>query len=139
MWKIKLMLEGDLTHTLNDVRLGNPGWADCEPSKIEYLTFEFSGKDEATGKNEHYKIILSGMDEYNFFVEATRSVVGGKTTIKGLWFLGKILASNRVVGFVLRDKILKVQSEIGKEYSGFSTVGWKSGVSGKAMANIERN
>ena len=138
MWKIRLMLEGGLSHTLNDVRLGKPGWAECQPSKIEYLTFAFTGKDEITGKDSSYKIILSGMDEYNFFVEATRGVLGGKTTIKGLWFLGKILSTNRVVGFVLKDSILKVNTENGKEYSGFATVGWKSGVSGKIIAEIRR-
>ena len=138
MWKIRLMLEGGLTHTLNDVRSGNPGWAECQPSKIEYLTFAFTGKDEITRKDSSYKIILSGMDEYNFFVEASRSVLGGKTAIKGLWFLGKILSTNRVVGFVLKDSILKVNAENGKEYSGFSTVGWKPGVSGKIIAEIRR-
>lgn len=139
MWKIKLVLEGDLVHTLNDVRSGSPGWANCQPSKISSLTFPFFGKDEKTGKDIPYQLYLAGMSEYNFFVEAMQSLLGGKVKIKGLWFLGKIPNTNKVTGFVLRDSVLKVNAIDGKEYSGLPTIGWKQGVIGdKIISTIVR-
>lgn len=139
MWKIKLTLIGGLTHELNDVRSGNPGWGDCQPVAIERLNFSFKGKDPKTGKEDSYELVLSGMKEYNFFVEASRSILGGKTKILGLWFLGKVPNTNQVIGFVLKESIMKISSIEGKEYSGFSTVGWKPGISdGKAFADIIR-
>jgi hypothetical protein len=137
MWKIRLTLEGGLTHTTNDVRTGNPGWAECRPSGIESIEFDFIGKED--GVETKYKIVLAGMSEYNFFVEAIRSVVGSKTSIKGLWFLGKVPDTNRVVGYVIRDKVQIVNTVSGKEYSGTPTVGWKKGiVGGKVISTMGR-
>lgn len=137
MWKIKLTLEGGLTHTTNDVRTGNPGWADCRPSGIESIEFDFIGKEE--GRDTKCKIVLAGMSEYNFFVEAIRSVIGSKTTIKGLWFLGKVPGTNRITGFVIRDRVQIINTIVGQEYSGTPTVGWKKGiVGGKVISTMGR-
>ncbi len=134
MWKIRLVLEGGLTHTTNDVRSGSPGWADCRPSAIQRIEFPFVGIED--GKNVKFRLILAGMKEYNFFVEAVRGIVSGKTEIKGLWFLGKVPGTEKVTGFVIRDKILAINSIAGKEYGGFSTVGWKPGIVGEKVTSI---
>ena len=137
MWSIKLVLEGGLTHTTNDVRSGNPGWTDCRPSGVERLEFTFLGKEG--NKLVLFILILSGMSEYNFFVEGMKSVSGGKTVIKGLWFLGKVPGTNRVTGFVIRNSVQIINTLYGKEYSGMATVGWKKGiVGGKIISVIER-
>lgn len=137
MWKILLLLEGGLSHVTADVRLGNPGWADCRPSGIVGIDFSFLGKDEK-GKDIPYLLQMRGMKEYNFFVEAMRGVMGGKTIIKGLWFLGKIPESNKITGWVLKDKILRLNSVEGHEYSGTPTVGWKTGIIGDKMISEVR-
>ena len=111
------------------------GWAECDPAGILKLEFSFLGKDIVTGKDVSYDLIMSGMTEYNFFVEAMRGIGKGKTEVKGLWFMGKIPNSNRITGFVLRDKILSLNTEVGKEYSGMSTVGWKKGIVGNEVVS----
>jgi hypothetical protein len=139
MWKIVLTLANGLKHTLNDVRTGKPGWGECQPSGIEKIEFSFEGKNMDTGKKDSYDLVLSGMSEYNFFVEAMRSVSGRKTTIKGMWFLGKVPLTNKIVGFVLGDQIAQIQSNIGEEYNGLPTVGWKKGiVGGKVIHSVIR-
>jgi len=140
MWKIKLLLEGGLIHVLGDVRSGNPGWAQCNPSKILRIEFPFFGRDEFTGKDVPYKMVLAGMKEYNFFVEAVRGVSGrGKTKIKGLWFMGKLPNSDRIRGFVLKESIMSLDTIVGQEYHGISTVGWKTGsVGDKVVSTIIR-
>ena len=137
MWKIKILLEAGLTHLLNDVRSGNPGWADCQPSGILGIAFEFLGKDEK-GKDIPYLLQMGGMREYNFFVEAMRAVGGNKTIIKGLWFLGKVPESNKITGWVLKDKILRLNSVEDHEYSGMATVGWKKGIIGDRVVSEVR-
>jgi hypothetical protein len=138
VWKINLVLEGGLTHQTNDVRSGRPGWGECRPSGIERIEFTFLGKEG--DKMIPFILVLSGMSEYNFFVEAIRSVLGGKTTIRGLWFLGKVPGTNRVTGFIIRDSVQIINAVDGKEYSGIATVGWKKGiVGGKIISVIERS
>ena len=142
MWKICLTLTNGMVHTLNDVRTGKPGWGECQPSGIEKLEFSFEGKNLDTGKKDSYHLILAGMSEYNFFVEAMRSVSGGGTKIKGMWFLGKVpatTATNKIIGFILGDQIVQIQSNDGEEYNGMPTVGWKKGiVGGKVISLVTR-
>jgi hypothetical protein len=138
MWKIKLILEGNLSHVLNDVRSGNPGWTECQPSGIVRIEFPFLGRDE-NGKDISYLLTMNGMREYNFFVEAMRGVGSGRTVVKGLWFLGKIPLSNTITGWVLKDKILRLNAVEGQEYSGTPTVGWKAGIIGdKVISEVRR-
>lgn len=139
MWKIRLVLEGGLIHTTNDVRSSNPGWSDCQPSGIERMEMNFLGTDN--GRPAKFRLIMAGMKEYNFFVEAIRSLdSNGKVTLKGLWFLGRLPNTNKVTGFVIKEKLLAVNTEYGKEYGGFATVGWKSGIiGGNIISGIERS
>jgi hypothetical protein len=136
MWKIKITLEGNLTHELGDVRSGRPGWAECNPSKITKMVFPFIGKID--GKDIPLELILSGMEKYNFFVEAMRGVGKNATMVKGLWFLGKIPFEDKVVGFVVKDSCKIVNAVYGKEYNGFSTVGWKTGTVGDKVVSVMR-
>ena len=131
MWKIRLTLEGSLTHELGDVRSGKPGWAECQPSGIKRLEFPFIGK--INGKDAPLTITLQGMEKYNFFVEAMRAIGPGNVKIKGLWFLGKLPGENRVVGYVIRDTCKVVNATFGKEYNGTGTVGWKTGKIGEKV------
>ena len=139
MWKIKLSLEGGINYTLNDVRTDSPGWSEYCPGKIEQLNFSFLGKDPNTQKENKYDLCLTGMDEYNFFVEASRSLLKNKTKILGFWFLGKISRINRVVGFVIKDSVFKINTINGTEYSGCASSGWKPGIpSDKIIFDIIR-
>jgi hypothetical protein len=137
VWKIKLILEGNLVHELGDVRSGKPGWGECQPSGILRIEFPFIGKID--NNNTPLYLILSGMEEYNFFVEAMRPIGKGITKIKGLWFLGKVPKEDRVIGFVVGDSCKSVNTIFGREYNGTRTVGWKKGIIGdKIYAELRR-
>lgn len=126
MWKIILTLKDGQILELNDVRKGSPGWADCYPINIIKLSFSFEGVS-AEGKKEVFEIVLSGMSEYNFFVEATHNILGGNAKIKAFWFMGKMPNSNRIVGFVIKEKVYELNTFEGHEYNDTATSGWKHG------------
>lgn len=140
MWKIKLTLQNDKLLVLNDVRSSVPGWGDCEPSGIRKLEFVFPGKDASTGKDIPCTLHMSGMKEYNFFVEAMKGLSGNsKVKIQGLWFMGKIPNSKRIVGFVIKDSVMVLNTVEGEEFLGSPTGGWKQGIIGdKVVSTIIR-
>lgn len=128
MWRINLILEHGMSVKLNDVRSDNPGWSDAQPTKIERLEFTFLDK-----KKEKYRIVLAGMQSYNFFVEGMKKVSGKETKIQGIWFLGQVPNSDRVIGFIFKDTVLKLTTVKGREYLGVSSSGWKPGVVGHSV------
>jgi len=134
MWKINLFLENGLILTLGDVRTSKPGWGESDPVKILRMEFSFMGKEY--GKEQPMKLVLAGMKEYNFFVEAMRSVMNNKVTIQGLWFLGKLPGSNKITGFVIQDSIKIVNATEGHEFNGGVTAGWKQGIPGTVVSTI---
>lgn len=136
MWKIQLNLEHNLVIKLGDVRSGKPGWAECQPPGIVSLLFPFVGA--VRDVQEPLSIFMSGMDYYNFFVEASKPIGGNSFSIKGMWFLGKTV-DNRVTGFVIGDTCKPINTVFGKEYHGTKTVGWKKGVvGGKVISDLRR-
>lgn len=139
MWKIQITLRGGSVITLGDVRSGSPGWAACDPAGIVKLVFEFLGRDEK-GQDIHYVLVMSGMTEYNFFVEAMKAVGSSAgPVVKGLWFLGK-KPDGKVTGFALKDSVIAINSDAGKEYHGTPTVGWKKGiVEGSPICRVSRS
>lgn len=88
------------------------------------------------GKEQPMTLVLAGMKEYNFFVEAMRSVMNNKVTIQGLWFLGKLPNSNKITGFVIQDSIKIVNVIEGHEFNGSITAGWKQGIPGTVVSTI---
>jgi len=134
MWKINLFLEDGKVLELGDVRTSKPGWGESSPTKIAKMEFSFVGKEYE--KQQPMKLILAGMKEYNFFVEAMKSVVNGKLTIKGLWFLGKIPNTNRITGFVIQDSMKIINAVEGREFNGGPTAGWKQGIPGTVVSTI---
>lgn len=135
MWKIKLTLRSGVVIYLGDVRSHQPGWANCDPAGIVKLEFSFLGRDEK-GQDIPYTLVMSGMKEYNFFVEAMQAVGSNRgMKIKGLWFLGKT-PDEKITGFVLKESVMALNSEVGKEYHGMPTVGWKQGIIGDKVISL---
>ena len=128
LWKINLILEHGMSVELNDVRSSNPGWSDAQPTKIERLEFSFLDNNKVS-----HKIILAGMSEYNFFVEGMKKVSAKSPKIQGIWFLGRVPNSDRIVGFIFKDTVLKLKTMKGREYLGGPTWGWKPGIIGLAV------
>jgi len=128
MWKIRAYLAPDKFIDLGDVRSLSPGWSTFNPSGICRIEFPFESADLKNKGFARYRLILSNMNSYNFFVEAAKNILSNSTEIKGLWFLGKLPDGKSVCGFKIGKTITPIASVLGKEYNGFSTVGWKPGV-----------
>jgi len=113
----------------NDVRHENPKWYDETFGRtIESLEFFLP-----TG----HVIVLKGMESYNFFVEATADMQGGKARIEAFYFCGKLPNKPMVeVWRVQQNKtIVRCQKPFGQEWGGGATSGWKQGLIGNALVS----
>ena len=118
-----------------DVRFTNPGW-DSEDfnRRIEQLEFFLP-----TG----HKIVLAGMEAYNFFIEATqRFSRKGGARIEAFWLCGKIPSpatseirhptSDIEMWRIGNGQVVHQRKPWGQEWGGTATRGWKPGLVGAA-------
>lgn len=138
-WRIRIRFGDGLPpyeFISNDVRRKNPRWHDeTFGRKIESLEFFIPTGD---------RIILKGMEQYNFFVEVLDDLKGGKASIAAFYFLGKLPNTNVVeiwkVGngkgdgrFITRNRKL-----FGQEWGGTPTRGWKDGIIGNPISTLAK-
>jgi len=132
-WRIRVRFAGNLLpneYVTPDVRHSNPGWGDeIFNRRIESVEFFLP-----TG----HRILMSGMEQYNFFVEAVRSVgTPSGAEIKAFWLCGKPPGKGFVEMWRVSDgKIVCDRRPWGKEWGGGPTRGWKRGVPGKPVSTI---
>jgi hypothetical protein len=125
-WRIKVTFDGKLLpkeYITPDIRNTDPGWgSELFNRAIERLEFYLP-----TG----HTLILSGMEEYNFFIEASQDLGGknkGKAKIDAFWFCGKMPLNNLVEMWRVGDgEIIRERKIKGFEYDGGATRGWKKG------------
>jgi hypothetical protein len=126
-WRLRAVFGGNLPpkeYLTPNVWLKNPGWGDEVFNRIiERLEFFLP-----TG----HRIILAGMERYNFFVEAAQSTRSRHSAeIKAFYFLGKLPGKNVVEMWrVGNGRVIHYQKPWGKEWGGTSTRGWKPGLVG---------
>lgn len=126
-WKIRVTFSGKSlpkTYITPDIRHNNPGWADeAFNRQIESLEFFIP-----TG----HRIVMSGMEQYCFFVEATQSLSGkGNTKIEAFWFCGKHPMKDVVEMWRVEEGKVTRQIKVwGKEWGGSTIRGWKQGEMG---------
>lgn len=125
-WRIRAVFAGKLPpkeYVTPDIRRSDPGWGDeVFNRQIEFIEFFLP-----TG----HKLILSGFEKYNFFVEATQSMSGGGAKIKAFWFCGKLPAKDTVEVWRIGDgKVIRDREPWGREWGGTATRGWKLGLVG---------
>jgi hypothetical protein len=92
--------------------------------------------------DEHESVTLRNYESYNYFIEATNNIYGPKGTdltqqLHNIYLMGikdgKVVSRRiSLVGIDGTDKYLKGDStkrtvELGKEFRGKPTVGWKKG------------
>lgn len=121
-WRIRARFAGGLSpreYITPDIRRHNPGWGDeVFNRQIESLEFYLP-----TG----HRILLAGMEQYNFFVEASQSL-SGKTDIAAFWFCGKVPCLPIVEMWrVGNGKVVRNRIPWGKEWGGGPTSGWRPG------------
>ena len=132
-WRIRVTFAGKLPpkeYISPDIRNNNPGWGDEIFNRtIEKLEFFIP-----TG----HRLVMAGMEKYNFFVEAVQTMGKGKTDIAAFYFCGKLPGVDQVEmwrvgnGKIIRDE----RKPWGHEWGGGPTSGWKSGVPGTAISGL---
>jgi hypothetical protein len=132
-WRIRVTFAGKLPpkeYITPDIRRNDPGWAsEIFNRPIERMEFFLP-----TG----HKIVLGGMEKYNFFVEAVQSIRSrNKAEIKAFWICGKLPGKDVVEMWRIGDgKVVRDQKVWGKEWGGGPTSGWKPGAIGAAVVAI---
>lgn len=133
-WRIRAHFAGKLPpkqYLTPDIRHNNPGWGDeIFNRQIESLEFFLP-----TG----HKILLSGMEAYNFFVEATQNMSSRDgARIEAFWFCGKWPGQPVVEMWRVGDgKVIRQRKPWGKEWGGAATRGWKIGLpGGEVVSNV---
>jgi len=132
-WRIRATFAGKLPpkeYVTPDIRHNDPGWAsELFNRPIEMLEFFLP-----TG----HKIVLSGMEQYNFFVEAAQSPgQRGGAEIQAFWLCGKMPGKDIVETWRVGDgKIIRDRRSWGIEWGGGPTKGWKCGVIGPIISQL---
>jgi len=131
-WRIRVTFAGKLSpkeYITPDIRRNDPGWASEIFSRpIESLEFFLP-----TG----HRLVMSGMEQYNFFVEAVQSTrTRGKARIEAFWFCGKLPGKDVVEMWRVGDgKVIRDRKPWGREWGGGPTRGWKAGVTSNRYAS----
>jgi len=132
-WRIRVTFSGKLPpkeYITPDIRHNDPGWASEIFSRpIEMLEFFLP-----TG----HRLVLGGMERYNFFIEAVQSIkTRGKARIKAFWFCGKLPGKDVVEMWRVGDgKVIRDRKPWGKEWGGGPTRGWKPGLTGNKPVSV---
>lgn len=139
-WRIRATFAEKLPpkeYTTPDIRSNNPGWGDEVFNRIiEKLEFFIP-----TG----HRLVMSGFEQYNFFVEAMQDLGVGsrkkdKTSISAFYFCGKFPCQNIVELWRIGDRKIERSQEVwGHEWGGGPTRGWKQGVQGIVESTIYVN
>ncbi len=112
---------GPRTYLSPDIRRSDPGWGseifNRQISSVEFFL--------PTG----HRVLLAGMEAYNFFVEASESLSGrGSARIEAFWLCGKLPGQPVVEMWRIGNgKVTRQRKPWGKEWGGGPTRGWKAG------------
>lgn len=122
-WRIRATFAGKLPpkeYITPDIRSNNPGWGD----EIFNRTIEKLEFFVPTG----HRLVMAGMEKYNFFIEAVQSMGKRKTDIAAFYFCSKLPNENTVELWRVGDsKIVRSREPWGREWCGGPTSGWKHG------------
>lgn len=133
-WRMRVRFAGKLLpheHITNDMRFHDPGWGgELFNRQIESLEFFLP-----TG----HRVVMSGMQSYNFFIEATQDFSMRGARIEAFWFLGMPPGSDVVEMWRVGDgKVVRQQKPYGAEWGGTPSAGWKPGAPGKYISMIAK-
>ena len=126
-WRMRVRFAGKLPpreYVTPDVRNADPGWGD-EIFNRQMTSLEFH---LPTG----HRIVLAGMQAYNFFVEATQSFSRqGGARIEAFWLAGKLPGQPLVeLWRIGNGQVTRNRKPWGEEWGGTATSGWKPGAVG---------
>jgi hypothetical protein len=97
----------------------NVGWNSLPDKPIIAISVEIQGR----------KIKMRGFEEYNHLQEKAFNVIGGTTQLRAIYLMGRKNNKIKVIRLNLIDETIKeCETEIGQEYNGRPSTGWKIGV-----------
>lgn len=134
-WRIRAVFAGSLPpreYLTPNVWIKNPGWGDEIFNRvIEKIEFYLP-----TG----HVIVLTGMERYNFFVEAMQSKrTRGGAEINAFWLCGKLPGQALVEMWrVGKGGAARSRRPYGREWGGGPSRGWKQGAYGHISSAIVR-
>ncbi len=124
-WRMRVRFAGAMfprEYVSLDVRSHDPGWA-SESFRRPITRLEFF---LPTG----HRLVLSGMERYCFFVEASQGLGdrGWPARIEAFWFCGKLPGLDLVEMWrISNGQVLRQRRLSGREWGGGPIRGWKSG------------
>ncbi len=112
-----------------DIRRHDPGWGgEVFNRRLEKLELFLP-----TG----HRILLAGMREYNFFVEAVQNIGGSRADIQAFYLCGRYPDRAAVALWrVARGRVFHDTKTPGREYNGTATRGWKAGAPGRPVSML---
>ena len=132
-WRMRVTFDektGAVEYLTPDVRKNDPGWGgETFNHTIRRLEFFLP-----TG----HRILLEGMEQYNFFVEAVQSMSRkASAQIEAFWLCGKLpLVPLVELWRVGNGRIIHDQKPWKREWGGSATTGWKRGAPGEPLVSI---
>lgn len=129
LWRIRVTFATDLTPRewiSPDIRTERPGWGDqVFPFLIQAVAIELDDKQ---------RLVLAGMERYNFFAEGLSVIGSGRVIPQAFHLLGKLPRQDTISKwtFFPGAQPCHEYKPWGQEYHGTPTSGWKPG----AMAAV---
>lgn len=124
--KYTIKFEDGIVYNSPDIRSNDPGWASEQDAKltgIEHISIILPNNQ---------KLVLSGFEKYNFFVEASQTFKQQGAKIEAFYFCGAYRGNVIFWKIDYRTKqIIKQIAKEGMEYNGTPTTGWRMGLIGK--------
>ena len=122
---------GPRTYLSPDIRHSDPGWG------TELFSAPIS-RIEVFLPTDH-TIVMEGMAEYNYFVEAVQGMSMAGTRIIAFWFCGRLSEGGLVdMWRIGGGRVVHERRPYGREWGGGETRGWKRGAEGRPSSSIVR-
>lgn len=131
-WRIRVTFSTHLTPrewVSPDIRTERPGWGDqVFPFLIESIQIHL---------DQEQRLVLAGMERYNFFVEGISVLGSGRVIPQAFHLLGKLPRQETVSKWAIfpEARLCHEYKPWGQEYHGTPTSGWKPGAVGAQVVS----
>ncbi len=126
-WQMRITHPAGPPYVTPDVRLGDPGWQD-RPRWRPIASLELY-------LPAGHRLVLSGFEAYNFFIEASKPLSGGPARTEAVWLCGR-QGANVETWRVIEGRIVRDVQPWGREWVGGPTRGWQPGAPGNAFSGV---
>ena len=76
-----------------------------------------------------HKIILQNYESYNYLIERVYNLIGKTMNVRGVYLMGIKENKVHIVYYnLIKEKITESDTEVGQEYNGRPSTGWRNGI-----------